>query len=179
MDNRIRANCMLGTPYPQICVEGKNIGYARLLSIPYAGMGGELAAILSYTYGHIVTTESDARLSELLICIAENEMRHFEILGRLIFMLGGDPRFCSADSRGCFSASELGYYERPDKILRASVLAEQNAIIMYRDISDKINDRCIKEILARIILDEEHHLKLFSDMQYMPNVRKTGGNTKV
>ena len=35
---------------------------------------------------------------------------------------------------------------------------------MYRDLIRRIDDSCIREMLRRIILDEEHHIKIFSEL---------------
>lgn len=169
MNSKIKSLCTLPIPYPQINVAEKNPAYARMLSVPYAGQGGELASLLSYTYGHIVTEESDGRLSDVLECVAMTEMRHVEILGKLIFALGGDPRYCSADARTCFSAQTVPYNTSPERIIRAAIMGEQASAEGYRNLAGRINDRNIKDILERLAVDEEHHVKIFSEL--MPGGR--------
>ena len=170
MNQKIKSVCSLPIPYPKLRVEEQNSSYAKLLSIPYASNGGELASILFYTYGNFVTDSCDKRLSELLRCISITEMRHFEILGNLIVMLGGSPKFWAADSRGCFGTQNIAYFDDPQRIIRASISMERESVETYKRIAGQIGDRYIKEILHRIILDEEHHIKLFSELQ--GNVRR-------
>ena len=178
MNGKLRTACNLPLPYPEVRVSAPNSNYARLLSVAYAGDGGELAAILQYTYGHIMTeNEEPAQLSAVLSCVSMTEMRHLEILGELIYKLGGDPKFCDMQRRGCFDArrwrisgdgcfdaSKVNYQTSPEKILRAAIAGEKAAIAMYRDLIRRIDDGCIREILRRIILDEEHHIKIFSEL---------------
>ena len=165
MNQKIKSVCSLPVPYPRLRVEEQNPSYAKLLSIPYASNGGELASILFYTYGHMVTALCDERLSELLKCISITEMRHFEILGNLIVMLGGSPKFWSADSRGCFGTQNITYSDDPQRIIRTSISMEREAVETYKRIAGKISDGYITEILHRISLDEDHHIKLLSELQ--------------
>lgn len=165
MNGKLRTACNLPLPYPEVRVSAPNSNYARLLSVAYAGDGGELAATLQYTYGHIMTeNEEPTQLSAVLSCVSMTEMRHLEILGELIYKLGGDPKFCDMQRRGCFDASKVNYQTSPEKILRAAIAGEKAAIAMYRDLTRRIDDGCIREILRRIILDEEHHIKIFSEL---------------
>ena len=165
MNGKLRTACNLPLPYPEVCVTEPNINYARLLSSAYAGDGGELSAVLQYIYGHLVTEGAEpSQLSAVLSCVSVTEMRHLEILGELITKLGGDPKFCDMQRRGCFDAGKVNYQTSPDRILRAAISGEKAAIAMYRDLIRRIDDSCIREILRRIILDEEHHIKLFSEL---------------
>ena len=165
MNQKIKSICSLPIPYPRLRVEEQNASYAKLLSIPYASNGGELATVLFYTYGHFVTASCDERLSELLRCISITEMRHLEMLGSLIVMLGGSPKYWSADSRGCFGTQNIVYHDDPQRIIRASISMERESVEAYKKIANKITDRYVAEILHRIILDEEHHIKLFTELQ--------------
>ncbi len=165
MNGKLRTACNLPLSYQEVCVTEPNINYARLLSSAYAGDGGELSAVLQYTYGHLVTEGAEpSQLSAVLSCVSVTEMRHLEILGELITKLGGDPKFCDMQRRGCFDAGKVNYQTSPDRILRAAISGEKAAIAMYRDLIRRIDDSCIREILRRIILDEEHHIKLFSEL---------------
>lgn len=157
--------CTLPIPYPEIRVIAPNLTYAKLLSGAYAGDSGELSAVLQYTYGHIVTEgDRPERLSSTLECVSVTEMRHLEMLGELICLLGGDPKFCDAYSRGCFDAGRVNYQNTPDRIIRAAISGERNAVAHYRELLRKIDDECIRAVIKRIILDEEHHVKIFSEL---------------
>lgn len=156
---------MVPLPYPPVRVKEPNLGYARLLSLPYAGTGGELTAILQYLYAHMVCENAKPSvIHEVFSYIAEVEMRHMEILGGLIVALGGLPKFQTAEGRGMFNASGIQYHPSPDKLLRAAILGEQNAIAVYQRVMANIDDDYIRDIIARIIKDEEHHIKIFSEL---------------
>lgn len=97
----------------------------KLRKITFIGLcrrRGELSAVLQYTYGHLVTEGAEpSQLSAVLSCVSVTEMRHLEILGELITKLGGDPKFCDMQRRGCFDAGKVNYQTSPDRILRAAI----------------------------------------------------------
>lgn len=164
MNNRIKAYCTVPQPYPNCEIREQNLAYARLLSVPYAGQGGELTAILQYLYGQLVCkNRKPAVLSDIFSYIAEVEMRHLEILGNMIRDLGGAPKYQS-DRRSPFCAVGIEYDTNPDSLLAASQKGERNAIMTYRKIAGQIQDECIRKTLKRIIMDEEHHEKIFKEL---------------
>jgi len=136
-----------------------------MLSVPYAGQGGELSAVLQYQYGRFVCRNAKpALLTDVFSYIAEVEMHHLEILGELICDLGGAPRFQSSDGRGAFSAVGLNYSITPDKLLIAAETGEKNTIALYQKLMRNIKDASVTEVLARIVKDEEHHAKIFKEL---------------
>ena len=69
-------------------VEQENRYYAKLLLEDYAGAAGELTAVTQYIY-HSITSKGEAvGIAELLRKVAITEMRHFEMLGTTIQLLG-------------------------------------------------------------------------------------------
>lgn len=165
MNLKMKSLCECDAPYPEIRVERKNAHYARLLSLAYAGQDSELTAILLYSYGHQVSRgKSPEMLSGVLSHIAMAEMHHLEMLGELIFLLGGDPRFCGPNPRVGINTAMLGYASEPAQILRNAIAGEEAAIRLYNDLIKNINDSCVRAVLKRIIMDEEQHLKVFKEM---------------
>ncbi len=168
MNPKTKSICNLQAPYPELRVERRNPGYAKMLSAAYAGQDGELSAILSYLYGHIVSQGKNDILSDTLECVAMIEMHHLSILGELIFLLGGDPRYINYVKRTGFNTAMLPYHMEPARIIANAVAGEDKAIKFYESLSRSIDDKYVREVLKRIIMDEEHHLKLFSEMQSVP-----------
>ena len=108
-------------------------------------------------------SEKPAVLSDIFSYIAEVEMRHLEILGNMIRDLGGAPKYQS-DRRSPFCAVGIEYDTNPDSLLAAAQKGERNAIMTYRKIAGQIQDECIRKTLERIIMDEEHHEKIFKEL---------------
>ncbi len=150
-------------PYPELKVERENLRYARLLREDMAGRVSEFTAVSLYLYHHNDIEERFEETAELLEAVSIVEMRHMEMLAELIMMLGGDPVY--ADRRGRpWSARYVDYLTgRPCSQIKADIAAEKAAIEQYRYHISVIDDRFIKRVLERIILDEMLHLKLFTD----------------
>ncbi len=150
-------------PYPAVQVEGPNPEYARLLLDDYAGIVSEMTAITQYLFHHFDMPEELADVAQMLEDVAIVEMHHMEILAELIKLLGQPPMYM--DGQGLFwNATYVPYLSGcPCEQLRSDIHAEQTAIETYRRHIELIDDRYIKEILARIVMDEELHLQLFSE----------------
>lgn len=152
-------------PYPELKVQGMNPFYASLLMDDYSGYVSEMTAITQYLYHHHYFQMVDKELAKVVRGISIVEMHHQEMLAHLIIMLGGDPRYGGTQSTCCqywsgmFPAYGHGLCER----LQLDMSAERDAIRNYRYHIQLIHDPCIQAVLERIILDEEHHLKLFGE----------------
>ena len=135
-----RRRCTLPVPYPEPQVVAPNAYYANLLLEDYAGVTSELTAINQYLYHHFTVNEEYEDLNELWKCISIVEMKHEAMLAETILLLGVAPEY---------------------RTLTADIAGEKEAIQNYRKHQDLIADPYIRQLLERIIMDEEHHLKLF------------------
>lgn len=157
--------CALPVPYPEVRVQRPNRFYAELLLDDYAGQVSEMTAINQYFHHHIIFEERYPDLAELEECISIIEMWHLEMLGETIRLLGVDPQFRTlTNNRQVYWCADNVYYGNAlcDR-LAADVAAEKQAIAKYREHQRLIRDPHIVEMLERIIMDEEHHLKLFTE----------------
>lgn len=164
-NNKHHNKYCLDEPYPEIRVMAQNQAYANLLLEDYAGRVSETTAIMQYVFHHmhmarIPGWEEVAEMEEKVSIV---EMYHLEILGKLILLLGGNPRYWDCHQQ-FWNASFVDYQDfDPCAQLRADIQAEQTAIQNYRMRIQEIQDPYIQAILERIIKDEEHHLKLFRE----------------
>ncbi|GBF32079.1 bacterioferritin family protein [Desulfocucumis palustris] len=166
--------CALPEPYPEPGVVRPNHFYAMLLLEDYVGTVSEMTAVNQYFYHHL-TFEKYDDLAELEICISIVEMHHLELLGKTIKLLGVAPEFRTlSNNRPVYWNAAYVYYGKNvcDK-LAADIAAEKKAIQQYGQHKQLIDDPYIKELLERIIKDEEYHLKLFSDAaaKYCPGIK--------
>jgi len=155
----------LSEPYPKPAVERENRFYAGLLLEDYAGAAGEITAITQYIYHSITLKNEDYDVAELARQVAMTEMRHFALLGTTIQLLGSDPFIqCPKNNTTDFWSAKCIYYgdEVVDK-LSADIAHEAAAIRNYQLHKKVIDDPHIRELLERIIVDEEHHLRLFQE----------------
>ncbi|NLW59239.1 MAG: bacterioferritin [Firmicutes bacterium] len=170
----VRKNYTLPVPYPVPQVVAPNAFYARLLLEDYAGMASELTAIHQYLYHHYYF---EKELSAMVRSIAIVEMKHLELLAETILLLGEAPEYrtLSHNFPAYWNASYVYYGKDLCDRLAADIAAEQEAICNYRRHQELIADPHIRELLARIIMDEEHHLKLFKQAmhRYCPGWSET------
>lgn len=154
-------------PYPKPMVVQRNCYYARLLLEDYAGPVGELTAINQYI-NHSITLRDDYGVAKLCRQVAITEMRHMELLGITIQLLGVFPEVgCKKnnDVIDCWSSKFIYYGNNITDRLSANIAHEAEAIRNYRIHQKMVDDPYIKHLLDRIILDEEIHLQLFKDVK--------------
>lgn len=157
--------------YPEIRVERPNIEYAKILLQDYAGAVSEDTAIHLYMYQSILQDDKWEDFAETLEEIAIVEMRHLEILGRLITKLGLNPIYATADSSNdniiYWTSENIDYTDEIKKMLQVDIKAETLAIEQYELHKEMIDDKYIREILDVIIEQEKEHLKIFSELYEM------------
>lgn len=156
-------NCSLELPYPKIEVFDKNPNYADLIKKSYAGTISELTAVTQYTYQGLITKNM---IGNILRKIAEVEMHHLEILGELIVALGENPDFSinKKDKKLNWSSKFICTSDSIKEMLLEDIKNEKEAIHQYRKTANLIDDENIIAILNRIILDEELHIKLLTNL---------------
>ena len=158
--------CRVDKPYPEVRVERKNIEYAKLLLDDYASEVGEDRAIHQYVYQKFDKFKDNPLFSKTLSQIAMVEMRHLELLGETIKLLGVNPEFRFVDKNTNYlvywNSSFVDYTTDIVEMLRSDIKIEEEAIRKYRYHISLINDKYIKALLYRIIEDEEVHIKCFN-----------------
>lgn len=152
-------------PYPPIQVAEPNLCYAQMLSSVFASAKSELTTITQYTYFSWVLDQEAANLAAALRKIAQVEMHHLNLLGKLMTALGGNPIYRSYPYKrpAFWSSGVLQYQCHIEKALHISIAGEQTAIDSYRHLSKLIQDSGVTKVLQRIVLDEEIHIHFFQD----------------
>lgn len=156
-------NCMVNLPYPDIEGVKPNLHLAQFIKDAYMGRDGELSGISDYIYQSIVLEESVPMFTQLLECMAITEMEHFKILGKLILLLGENP-YIRSQIRTNIIKPNTDISENLAALITNNIKKEEKSIQMYEKIISLSGDTVLNAILQRIIIDEEHHIKLFNDM---------------
>lgn len=151
-------------PYPKPMIEIQNKEYANILLKDYAGAVSEFTAISLYVYQHFVSKGQYKDYAELIGGVSVTEMKHLELLGETIKLEGFKPMYIdNASPHGkLWSPMYVNFTTYIKAMLKEDIKAEQTAIENYRYHITLIKDKYIIRLLERIILDEELHLKLFS-----------------
>ena len=155
-------------PYPEIKVLKKNLFYAQLLLDDYVSEASEETSIQQYIYQSFLYFDTLPELSQTLARIAMVEMRHLELLGKTIKLLGVKPEFKYVDKSkkrlSWWSSSFVDYKTNLKDMLISDIELEIKAIKSYQNHIKIIDDKYIKSLLKRIIEDEILHIKCFKEM---------------
>jgi bacterioferritin len=153
-------------PYPEIYIRQKDPRYLKLLLDLYMGKDGEFTSSCQYIYQSCILSGDFFDVKEALNDIVRTEMRHFSMLGNMIAQLGGDPRYWFFQDRRykMWDGNHVRYTKNIKKMLLENIEAEMNGIRNLRSAIDAIEDEDITYILQRVKMDEETHLKMFTDL---------------
>lgn len=144
----------------EIKVEEKNKKYADILRKNYTSRFGDLTSFLLYKYETYKFIDVDNYFSSNMNKLSNDSLIHFEIIGRLISMLGGKP------NHEDFYIENLFYEEDKEKLLEVNIRLTKEKIIMYTNNMNEIGDNYIKEILKNFIVEERKNLKILEMIQY-------------
>lgn len=155
-------------PYPTLDDVCEDYVALRIISPAYAGREGELTAILQYVYQSILLDGLNMpSAAKALGEIAATEMHHLQILGSLIRNLGAPPVFtnCPPYPVGYYSSSCVNYTKSPKAMIAVDLCAEKNAVSGYESMIKRLQNDKVKEVLRRIVLDEEVHISALEELQ--------------
>ncbi len=162
--------CRVNIPYPLVKVEKENIEYANILLEDYTGFNGEENAINQYVYEYLSKFNEYEYFAQVLKKIAMVEMKHLELIGKTITLLGGKPIFKFLDRKSnyylYYSGSFVNYENDIKKMLIYNIRLEKNTIRKYEQHIKIIKDKYIKALLYRIILDEKKHIECFRELLF-------------
>lgn len=147
--------------YPEVVIDAPNAYYAGLLQNAYAGCNSEISAILKYTYQHHIFEEQEEQIADVLRHIAIVEMKHLELLADVIIKLGGVPFYKDASGQVFSIKNCVDSTTNLKRALLKNIEEEEQAILNYNYIKNKINNASIDALISRIIMDEEIHKKTF------------------
>ena len=151
-------------PYPKLMNIRQNQRYANLLYDNFAGSSGELSATTQYIYEHIELKRFES-FSRILLSIAIEEMHHLELIGELIKKLGKRPYFINKN-QCAWNAENIKYhFNNVYDMLMFNIESEKKAISGYKEVIKYTQNKSIKDLLERIILDEQTHLEIFNRLK--------------
>lgn len=159
-------NPIVNEVYPKIEVTRKDPTLAYKLLNVYAGEISELTATTKYSFQSFYLHEYND-LSNLLEQIAEVEMKHLKILALLISKLGLIPYYVTygcGNNTNPWNADNIDYTIDYRDMLLSNINSEFTAIRNYNKLINETNDANIKNILRRIIMDEERHVEIFNEL---------------
>lgn len=147
--------------YPKLQNVLKNPVYAKKLYNDFSGNMGELTTILQYTYEYI-NKELENAISNIILSISIVEMKHLNMIGKLIQMLGLPPYYIDASLKpwniDCIKYDTGSIKET----LQYNIYLERESIKGYKRAIMGTRNVSIQKLFNRIILDERTHIDIFT-----------------
>ena len=160
-------------------VERPNPQYAALLQEQLGGGNGELKAAMQYMAQSFRI--KDARIKDLFMDIAAEELSHMEMVAQTISMLNGHDVDADPVNPGLINAS--GYSWTADYVtvtgdlcadLLSNIASEQRAKVVYEYLYRQIDDKRVRETIDFLLNREEAHNQMFRDA--FNEVQDSGSN---
>ncbi len=152
-------------PYPPIQVSSTNTMYARAMLDNMGGANSEMSAISLYFYNHLLIGD-EAEIAMAFHRISIVEMHHMETFGELALQLGENPRLWTVrkNRKVYWSPAYNNYPIALDAMIMNSIKGENTAIEKYSSQMKWIQDENVKNNLQRIILDEQIHMEVLTEL---------------
>ena len=148
-------------PYPVAHPERQDLRLAQRLFPLYIGADSELASLSDYLYIALRTETSHPELANIFDAVARTELQHFRLLGGLLRDLGANPAMHTRIDTARLSPDSSDSHALRE-IFSRSLHAEQTAADNYRYLMEQTDDEAVCNLLYRIMLDEEAHIRLFT-----------------
>lgn len=152
--------------YPDIDIDSISMSDCRCLMEDYGGAESELTAILTYIYQAYTISEMEEykELYETLKGIAITEMHHHELLGETIAKLGGTP--VMGGTHKFWNGSMVNYCKDIINMINIDIKAENIAIENYKKTMRCVQNYAVRELIERIIMDEELHILALEEQKH-------------
>ena len=155
-DIQVRVN----KPYPEIINAEEDLSTVAILKNLANGRVGELGGVLQYVYQSVIADKTNQEIGEIFEEIGIVEMVHLDMLMHAITNFGGTPKY--EDFQGnFFNVAHINYSTRLMEMLESNIRAETASIENYEMAINKVKNKSLKELFARIIEDEERHVEIF------------------
>lgn len=152
-------------PYPTITIASPNQRYANMMLDNIGGKNSEISAMSLYFYNHLITREHQ-EISACFHNISIVEMQHMEMFGQLTLLLGEDPRLWTQyfPRKQYWTPAYNRYSMKMKELMANAIQSEKDSITKYQRQAQAIEDSNIQELLNRIIIDEELHVKILTEL---------------
>lgn len=157
--------------YPEITLNHLPQEILMMLKRIYAGTKSEFTSLTQYMYQHYIVWSNPKldNASEILERIAIQEMKHHEIVAKILVKCGIDPKNCiyiDGNSNLCdyWKASSVSYEKTLLRMFESNILLEQRAIEDYNQVLKETDNVNLKQIIVKILQEEYVHLEYFKNV---------------
>ncbi len=150
----------INKPYPELVDVKEDVTTVSVLKNLISSRAGEVAGVLQYIYQSVIAGKTHENISEIFEEIGIVEMMHLDMLMHAVSLFGGVPKYEDAQGN-FFNTANINYSIKLKEILDNNIRAESNGIENYQMAMSKVKNQSLKDLFARIIEDEQHHLEIF------------------
>ena len=158
-DLEVRVN----QPYPEIVGAVEDMQTVGVLKNLATSKMGELNGVLQYIYQSVIADKTNKEIASIFEEIGIVEMMHLDMLMHTITDFGGIPKYEDANGNP-FNFSNINYSVKLKDMLQNNIKDEMIAIEAYTNARNKVKNQSLKDLLDRIILDEQKHLEVFKQL---------------
>lgn len=154
----------INKPYPQIENAKDDPQTVAILKNLANTRAGELRAVLQYVYQSVVADSVEEEIASIFEEIGIVEMMHLDMLMHAITEFGGTPEY-NDSQRNAFNSNFVNYTTKLSEMLDNNIQGESLAIENYKQAIMRVDNESLKQLFARIIEDEEQHIKVFKKIR--------------
>lgn len=151
-------------PYPEIKDVVEDLHTVSILKNLANNRVGELRAVLQYVFQSVEADKVEQDIASIFEEIGINEMMHLDMLMHAITEFGGTAEYVDAQ-RNFFNTNMLNYTVKLSEMLDNNIQGESLAIENYKQAINQVQNQSLKNLFARIIEDEEQHIKVFKKIK--------------
>ena len=151
-------------PYPKIEGAVDDPQTVAILKDLANGRDGELCAILTYNFQSTIADKTNEDIGEIFEEIAIVEMHHLGLLMHAICDFGGTPKYDTGNGAP-FNTNSVNYSTKLKDMLEIDIREEQGAIASYNNAIKMVKNQSLKDLFARIILDEQKHIEALKQVR--------------
>lgn len=156
-----KIKCTVDLPFPEIKIDRMSKHDVCCLLEDFGGRASETTAVMQYIYQAYITCEIEGEWHDLFQSIAMAEMQHHKQIGMAISKLGGIPVI--GGCRDFWSGFSVDYTRDLCRMIEIDIDGEKAAIMHYKKTIECLENYSCRELIERIIKDEELHLELLCD----------------
>ena len=148
--------------YPEVKCGSDDARSLAMMQENYAAESSEMTAVCTYLFNRFVFEENCPSAADAFEKISITEMKHLELFGHAIVVLGGVPVF--ADRGRYWTGKNVCYAMTVREALRAAICAEEATIKRYTEQAERTCNSSVRALLERIICDEKEHIRIFEQL---------------
>jgi len=147
--------------YTQIINEECDLRTVRELRKIINSRYGILTLLNTYLYQYLISKNENAKFSNILKNIRNEQLKHLELLSDAIIKFGGVPKFNYGNN--FWSSRFVNYDNLGSNIIRNNINTENRSINLLNNALKIIKNESLKSLLNELIRDKKRYIEIFTN----------------